>query len=90
MLVLALAVFAVTARFFGLQRGAVAGGVSLGTLVLASLVPLVPLGALIYLAHVVWVAGLWHFGKKVQRARATGPWQSASRWAKRGWSLWKW
>ncbi len=90
MLVLALAVFAVTARFFGLRRGAVAGGVSFGTLVVASLVPLVPIGLIVYAAHLAWVAGLWYFGKKVEAMRQRSPWQKAGDWAKRGWSIFRW
>ena len=90
MVLLALAVFAITARFFGLRRGAVAGGVSLATLLVAGLMPLTPIGIAIYVAHVLWCAGLWYFGKKVERARASGPWDKARTWAKRGWSLWKW
>lgn len=90
MLVLALAVFAVTARFFGMRRGAVAGGVSLATLVLASIAPLIPVGLLIYLANVAWAAGLWYFGKKVERMRQRSPWEKAGQWAKRGWSLFRW
>ncbi len=90
MLVLALAVFAVTARFFGLRRGAVAGGVSFATLVLASIAPLIPVGLAIYVLHVAWVAGLWYFGKKVERMRQRSPWEKAGQWAKRGWSLFRW
>lgn len=90
MLVLALAVFALTARFFGVRRGAVAGGVSFAALVLASIAPLVPLGLLIYVLHIGWLAGLWYFGKKVERMRQRSPWQKAEQWAKRGWSLFRW
>ncbi|MEZ4402285.1 MAG: hypothetical protein R3B06_19830 [Kofleriaceae bacterium] len=89
MLIIALAVAAVTARFLGLRPGAIAGGVSLAALVVASLAPL-PLALVVYVAHAVWVAGVWFYGQQVaaQRKRSAGA--TAARWIKRGRSLWKW
>jgi hypothetical protein len=89
-LLLTLAVFAMTARFLGLRNGAIAGGVSFGLIVVAGILPLIPIGLLIYAAHLVWVGALWHLGKKVERMRSTGPWQSAQKWARRGRSLFRW
>ena len=63
---------------------------ALATLVLASIAPLIPLGLIIYLLNVGWAAGLWYFGKKVERMRQRSPWEKAGQWAKRGWSLFRW
>lgn len=88
MLLLALAVAALTARFFGLRPAAIAGAVSLGLLVIAGLAPL-SIAIVIYLLHAAWLGGLWYFGGKVISARRTDRWSQARTWARRGWSLWK-
>lgn len=87
MLILALAVAAMTARFYGVRPALYAGGASLASLFVAGLAPLA-LALIIYAANVAVIVGLWRFGHRLVAGRRTTRWGQAQRWVRRGWSLW--